>query len=292
MGDGHHGARKKKPSGQNKSYYYSLTYDEEDAGSVDYDGDDIQKRVASILAETEIDVHQNTNSATGSIDRRLDLNDNLFSGGGDDGSLRNSRSLDFELSDDDEFQSAESKSDTCRPDLETASIEDDFVHISRPHSDLRTREVDGGFTDESGLAFGTVTSEQSPKTSGSTKRTGSSPLSVVYVKQKPLTELYDGNFIDDDILQPQDERTLGDNISQDFLPMPVEEMTLEIEEDEDDGIPDTSSGVDGDPIIFRKSSQRCFARHRKLIIGLAIGAAILAAGGIAAIIYFAVTYKS
>lgn len=248
MGDVHHsgggggaGAKKKKSgAGQNKSYYYSLTYDDDDAGSLDYTvtDDDLQKRVASILAETEIDVVDQ--------DGRLDLNDNLFGGGGGDGSRINSRNnLDFEFSDDgevdaeeeeegEEFQSAdESKSDTFRPDPETTSIEDDFVRITRPYvgvgggggGEARRHpgaKVDGSnpadddvFASGAMMTLSSSSSEQSPKaTSGPVKHTGSSPLSVVYVKQKPSTELYDGNFIDDDILQPQDDRTLDDNISQ------------------------------------------------------------------------------
>lgn len=228
MGDVHHSAKKKKSGGgQNKSYYYSLTYDEEDTGSLDYTAadDELQKRVANILAETEIDVHQ----VPAPEDGRLDLNDNLF-GEADDGSQRNSRALDFELSDDGEvedFQSVDSKSDIFRPDLETASIEDDFVQITRPGEARRQPppgQVDGNpdsvddvFVSGGAMTLSSSSSEQSPKattTSGPVKHTGSSPLSVVYVKQKPSTELYDGNFIDDDILHPQDERALDDNISQ------------------------------------------------------------------------------
>lgn len=257
MGDVYHSTKKKKSgAGQSKSYYYSLTYDEDDAGSLDYTvaDDELQKRVANILAETEIDVHQ---GAAAAEDGRLDLNDNLF-GDADDGSRRNSRTLDFELSDEgeEEFQSVDSKeSDAFRPDPETTSIEDDFVRITRPYvgGEAAARrqpgpggQVDGaasaaaGNPDDEVFASGAMTtsssSEQSPKaTSGPVKHTGSSPLSVVYVKQKPSTDLYDGNFIDDDILQPQDDRALDDNISQGQsgpygVTSPLKDGTLEVTE--------------------------------------------------------------
>lgn len=62
-------------------------------------------------------------------------------------------------------------------------------------------------------------------------------------------------------------------------------MTLEMDE-EDDGIPDSGSGID--PIIFRKSSDRWCARHRKLVIGVLVVVSLLVVAGLAVIIYFAV----
>lgn len=285
MGDGQqHGPRRKKSSGQSKSYYYALTYDEEDdSGSMDEtgnDADNIRSRVANILAETELAAEEGATAVDGA---RLDFNDNLF--GGDGGSPRNSRPLEFDLSDDD-FQSVDSRSDAGRPEVETASVDEDFVRITRPEAEVREGRA-ASPADGAGFASGQG-SGSSPKTSGPVRQPSgsSSPLAVVYVKQKPMTELYDGNFIDDDILQPQEERTIArDNTSLDLLPMPVEEMTLEMDE-EDDGIPDSGSGID--PIMFRKSTDRWCTRHRKLMIGVLVAVSVLVLAGLAVIIYFAV----
>lgn len=285
MGDGQqHGPRRKKSSGQSKSYYYALTYDEEDdSGSMDEtgnDADNIRSRVANILAETELAAEEGATAVDGA---RLDFNDNLF--GGDGGSPRNSRPLEFDLSDDD-FQSVDSRSDAGRPEVETASVDEDFVRITRPEAEVREERA-ASPADGAGFASGQG-SGSSPKTSGPVRQPSgsSSPLAVVYVKQKPMTELYDGNFIDDDILQPQEERTIArDNTSLDLLPMPVEEMTLEMDE-EDDGIPDSGSGID--PIMFRKSTDRWCTRHRKLMIGVLVAVSVLVLAGLAVIIYFAV----
>lgn len=62
-------------------------------------------------------------------------------------------------------------------------------------------------------------------------------------------------------------------------------MTLEMDE-EDDGIPDSGSGID--PIMFRKSTDRWCTRHRKLMIGVLVAVSVLVLAGLAVIIYFAV----